>query len=56
MPKNIFINIELMTFENKEFYGLTNYDYYLKSIYGDYMKLPPKEKQISHHTFKAYWK
>lgn len=56
MPKNIFTDIELMTFENKEFYGLTNYDYYLKSIYGDYMKLPPKEKQISHHTFKAYWK
>ena len=26
------------------------YDKYLTRIYGDYMKLPPKEKQISHNT------
>lgn len=32
------------------------YDDYLKSIYGDYMKLPSKDKQVSHHMFKAYWK
>ena len=32
------------------------YDDYLKSLYGDYMKLPPKERQISHHSFDAFWK
>ena len=25
------------------------YDAYLKHVFGDYMKLPPKEKQVSHH-------
>lgn len=25
------------------------YDEYLTQLYGDYMKLPPKEKQVSHH-------
>jgi len=29
-----------------------NYDAQLKQIYGDYMKLPPKEKQVVHHDFK----
>lgn len=32
------------------------YDGYLSSVYGDYMKLPPEEKRISHHHFIAYWK
>lgn len=31
----------------------TNYDAYLKCMYGDYMKLPPKEDQVSHH-YVAY--
>lgn len=26
-----------------------DYDAFLKHVYGDYMKLPPKEKQVSHH-------
>lgn len=52
----------------KKFEGLkvlvpTNYDIWLHRIYGDYMKLPPKEKQIAHHyneiidiknTYKKY--
>lgn len=36
-------------FENLTVYGLENPDLYLKSMYGDYMKLPPKEAQISYH-------
>ena len=24
--------------------------------YGNYMQLPPKEKQVAHHSFNAYWK
>jgi len=35
---------------------MQGYDDYLKTVYGDYMKLPPKEKQVTHHSFKAYWK
>ena len=32
------------------------YDNYLRGIYGDYMQLPPQEKRITHHDFKAWWK
>lgn len=39
-------------FEDSFYYGVENVDAYLKSLYGDYMKLPPIEKQKSHHVFK----
>lgn len=39
-------------FEDAHFYGPQNPDAYLTSLYGDYMELPPIEKQISHHKFK----
>lgn len=32
------------------------YDQILKTTFGDYMKLPPKDKRISNHKMKAYWK
>lgn len=41
-------------FEGKRRYIPQGYDKLLTSIYGDYMKLPSKEKQIAHHYFKAY--
>lgn len=41
-------------FENKTFKGPKGYDTYLKQLYGEYMEMPPKEKQISHHKFIAY--
>lgn len=43
-------------FEDRKFQIMKDYDAYLSNAYGDYMKLPPKEKQIPHHLFKAYWK
>lgn len=49
----VFSEIE---FEGYKFKCFNHYDEYLTSIYGDYMKLPPKEKQVSHHTYKAYKK
>lgn len=48
---NTFAEVE---FEGKRFMAYAKYDEYLKGIYGDYMKLPPKEEQVSHHLFKAY--
>lgn len=39
-------------FEEIMLYGPENYDGYLTCIYGDWRKLPPKEKQISHHNFQ----
>ena len=39
-------------FEDKEFQGVEHYDEYLSNKYGDYMQLPPVEKQIQHHFFR----
>ncbi|MBE5805349.1 MAG: oligosaccharide repeat unit polymerase [Clostridiales bacterium] len=38
-----------MNFEGINFNVPEGYDLYLKSIYGDYMKLPPEEKRITHN-------
>lgn len=43
-------------FEEKTFMILKDYDRYLKNVYGDYMKLPPKSKRVSNHNFDAFWK
>lgn len=39
--------IELQ-FEDTIFFAPLNYDIHLKNIYGDYMKLPPKDKRVTH--------
>lgn len=44
------------TFEGRQFPIPTGYDIYLRHVYGDYMQLPPVEKRVSTHTFKAWWK
>lgn len=44
----------LHSFENYQFYIPNGYDSVLKMCYGDYMRLPPAEKRVSHHSFKAY--
>ena len=41
----------LLEFEGEKFYAPVNYDRILRRAYGDYMCLPPKEKQKSHHNF-----
>lgn len=56
IKKSLFDNLELLVFENKRFLGFKDYDKYLTAGYGDWRKLPPIEKQVSHHQFKAYWK
>lgn len=45
----------LFTFEGTQLYGVEKPHEYLKAIYGDYMKLPPKEKQHT-HIIDMYWK
>lgn len=46
----------IMDFEDRRFPVPIGYDSYLHYVYGDYMKLPPIEEQVSHHHFEAYWK
>lgn len=54
MTKETFINYIDAVFEGKQFKIIANFDEYLMKHYGNYMELPPKEKQNSHHTYKAY--
>ncbi|MDE5755557.1 MAG: LicD family protein [Clostridia bacterium] len=56
LEKSVFTDLTKLPFENEEFCAIAQYDTYLSSIYGDYMKLPPEEKRMSHHSFKAYYK
>lgn len=41
----------LYKFEDMSVYGAQNADEYLSSLYGDWRKLPPEEKRVSHHDF-----
>lgn len=43
-------------FEGSAFFIPVGYDGLLCACYGDYMQLPPEEKRITHHGFKAYQK
>lgn len=56
LPQSVFTEYVELPFEDKSFMAIAAYDTYLSSIYGDYMKLPPEEKRVSHHTFTAYYK
>lgn len=42
-------------FEGRHYMVPIGYDPYLRSIYGDYMQLPPEDKRKSPHVAKAYW-
>lgn len=37
-------------FEDQRFIGPKDYDYVCKTIYGDYMTLPPEDQRNKHHT------
>lgn len=55
-PRRIFDSAVKHKFEDCEFRIPELYDEYLTLEYGDYMKLPPKEKQVAKHDFVAYWR
>ena len=52
IPKRLLGTPTLHKFENIEVYIPERYDEYLSHIYGDWRKLPPKEKRVSHHGYK----
>jgi len=51
VPKKYFGDGTIMFFENGNYRIPTDYDNYLKSLYGNYLELPPEEKRKSHHSF-----
>ena len=48
MPKEEYLKSVKVKFEGIEINAPSCWDYYLKSLYGDYMVLPPKNKQVAH--------
>lgn len=52
----VFADRQLLRFEDSQFYAPIGTKEYLTSFYGDYMTPPPVEKQMAHHSFRAYWK
>ncbi|MBQ3277510.1 MAG: LicD family protein [Oscillospiraceae bacterium] len=47
-PFSIMTRRKLYEFEGEWFFGPEDYDTPLRLLYGDYMKIPPKEAQITH--------
>lgn len=50
VPASCFENLVVLPFEGDTFLCPADYDLYLKSVYGDYMKLPPEEKRMNRHN------
>lgn len=55
-PKRFFLSMVDIRFENRIFRAFADADKYLEHTYGDWHKLPPEEKRITHHAFEAYLK
>lgn len=57
MERSIWSEYQQLSFEGMKFVAIKDTNSYLTTIYGDYMKLPPKEQQVPKHDFEAiYWK
>ena len=54
IPAEAFAEAIEIEFEGQMFPAPVGYDTYLTCLYGDYLPEPPKEKQKTHHAFKAY--
>lgn len=52
--KRVFDSFVDVGFEGRMYKAPVGYDEWLRSFYGNYMELPPVEKQVSHHSFKAF--
>lgn len=55
-PKKVFEEYVDVEFEEHMVRHLKDYDTHLRTIFGDYMQLPPVEERVGHHGYTAYWK
>lgn len=56
LRKDIYEKLIDIDFEKEKFKVPKSYDILLKSLYGDYLKLPPEEKRCFPHNSDAYYK
>lgn len=54
IKKEIYFDRVLYQFEDTRIWGIRDYDEHMSYLYGDYMKLPPKEKRISPHDDRVF--
>lgn len=56
-PSEDFAQYTPVEFEKHTFKAIIGYDHHLRQLYGNYMQMPPAEKQGSHQWWiKFYWK
>ncbi|WP_400162321.1 phosphorylcholine transferase LicD [Brevibacillus sp. TJ4] len=53
-PRKLFDSLSEYEFEGYKFLAFTDYDWYLTSIYGDYMTPPPEKDRTSHIPCSRY--
>lgn len=53
---DLYKNIIYLDFENIKAAAFKDYDSYLKTLFHNYMELPPVEERVTHHNFIAYKK
>lgn len=56
VDKAVFESDVYQEFEGRNYRVPVGYDTWLRSVYGDYMQLPPERDRVTHHTFEAWWK
>lgn len=54
--KDVYFDRQLYNFETIKVWGIKNYDEQMKSLYGDYMTLPPITERVSPHNDSVYIK
>ena len=55
VPASIYDEFIKVEFEGMQFDACAGYDVYLKSLYNDYMELPPEDKRAQ-HPYTAFLK
>ena len=56
MADSVFKSYTTVEFEGRQYKAIADYNAYLTRHFGNYMELPPKEEQVSRHSFEAWWK
>lgn len=54
--KQLFDDRVRYKFEDTEFWGVADSDFYLKHLFNNYMEAPPEDRRVPHHNYKIYWR
>lgn len=56
IPGTLFNSFVELDFEDRKFMAVEDWKTYLTNLFGDYMKLPPVEQQVTKHDFEVFWR